>query len=294
MRRTALRAKRVMCLALLSVCALPPRHASASDLRLEWSAPPECPSRSELLARLAELTDHALQSTSTVEVGVTRRATTYRAHIVVLGPSGFGERSLENPRCDVLADSIALLLALSLPNRAAVAPQVSASLGASLEGRVLVGALPLPAAGAGAAIFVDDVSSLRFELHGAYYLPQSTSFDGMETLGARFKLLTFGACVCRIWSFAGLALGPCLGAEVHWMKGSGAGGMPSLSGSTSWWGPSLRLLGRVRIVEALGIRLVVEGMLPMSRPRFVFQDVGELHRVSEIALQALLGPEVRF
>lgn len=295
MRCTALRARLALCLLLLSISALVPCRATAAQLRIDWIAPPGCPSRSHVLARVEELTDGAIQASSAVAIEVTRVAQTYRAHVVVHGSSGVvGERSLENPRCEVLVEGVALLLALSLSNRAAPPPERSPSLGAGLDGRFLLGPLPLPAAGVGGAISVDDLLSLHVELHGALFAPQSTTFDRMGTLGADFRLLSFGACVCHLWRLPGLSLGPCLGAEIHYVTASGVGGMPSLSGSTTWWAPSLRLLGRARIVKALGIRLVVEGALPMSRPRFVFPDVGELHRVSRVALQVLLGPEVRF
>jgi hypothetical protein len=34
--------------------------------------------------------------------------------------------------------------------------------------------------------------------------------------------------------------------------------------------------------------------VPMSRPQFVFSDIGQLHRVGAVALQVSAGPEVRF
>jgi hypothetical protein len=153
--------------------------------------------------------------------------------------------------------------------------------------------LPLWAAGIGGAIALEGVASLRLELQGAYYVPQSTTFPG-TTLGGRFELVTVGACLCRVWTFGRLQGGPCAGVQVHHVRASGFGGSVMLPGSTSWWGPSLRLFGRVQLWSSLAIQLAVEGMVPMSRPQFVYSDVDALHRVSPVALQVSAGPEVRF
>jgi hypothetical protein len=150
------------------------------------------------------------------------------------------------------------------------------------------------AAGVGATLALEGISSFRLELHGAYYFPQSTTFE-QSMLGANFQLLTFGACICRLWTVDRVQWGPCVGAQVHRVDARGYGGMTGLPGSTIWWGPALRMLGRVQLLAALGLNVALEAMLPVTRPRFVFSDVvGELHRVSAISLQVSVGPEVRF
>jgi hypothetical protein len=225
-------------------------------------------------------------------VMVTRGEQAYRAHVVMRGPSGFGDRHLKDAQCDVLVDQVAVLIALSIPTR--VSPSSDPlSLALGLEGRLSSGSVPLLAAGLGGGIAVEGLASFRLELHGAYYHRQSTTFD-QSSLGGDFQLFTLGASICRLWSFALLQWGPCVGAEVHHIGATGFGGVTRLPGSTTWWGPSLRLLGRVNLSPAFGIHIAFEGMAPVSRPQFVFSDVGELHRVSAVALQVSGGPEVRF
>ena len=226
-------------------------------------------------------------------IQVTRSAQGYRAHVVLRGPSGSGARLLEDARCDVLVDSVAVLLALSIPSSASPDTEGALSLVLRPEARLLSGALPFVAAGVGAASAVEGVGALRLEVHGAYYLPQSTTFE-RTTLGGDFQLFTVGACVCRLWSFENLQWGPCVGAEVHHVSASGFGGAEQRPGSTTWWGPSLRLFARVQLLPMFGISVAVEGVVPTSRPQFVFSDVGPLHQVEAVALQASLGPEVRF
>jgi hypothetical protein len=235
----------------------------------------------------------SLHSELRAVVEVIRREQTYRAHVVVRGPSGFGDRHLEDARCDVLVDQVAVLIALSIPTRASPNSEDELSLALGLEGRLTSGSLPLLAAGIGGAIAVEGLASFRLEVQGAYYLPQSTTFD-QTSLGGDFQLLTLGAGICRLWNFGLLQWGPCVGAQVHHISATGFGGVTQLPGSTTWWGPSLRLLGRVNLFPAFGIQIAVEGMMPLSRPQFVFSDVGELYRVSAVALQVSVGPEVRF
>jgi hypothetical protein len=147
--------------------------------------------------------------------------------------------------------------------------------------------------GVGGTIALEGLSAFRLDLQGGYYFPQSTSFE-QTTVGGNFQLLTLGLSLCRLWSIGRVQWGPCVGAQVHRVSARGFGGMTQLPASTTWWGPSLRLLGRMQLLPALGINVAVEGMLPVFRPEFEFVNVGVLHRVSVVALQVSVGPEVRF
>jgi hypothetical protein len=291
MKWTLRAAMQASCLALLLSSTA--RRAEAAELRVEWNAPPPCPSASDLRAHAIQLMGGVVRSDLVAEIKVTRREGAYHAHIVLRGPSGFGERHIEDARCDVLADSVAVLIALSVPSPVTTDSGADLVVTATPEVGVLTGSLPRLAAGIGGAIAVEGVASLRLEAHGAYYFPQSSTFSGMA-LGGRFELITIGACLCRLWSVGRIQGGPCVGAEIHHVSASGFGGSVQLPGSTIWWGPSLRLFGRANLWSWLAIDLAVEGMVPVSRPRFVFSDVGELHRVAAGSLRVSAGPEVRF
>jgi len=294
MKRSLRLAMRAMCLALLWSFTSTARQAHAAELRIDLNGPLECSSASDLKARVMRLIGGAAHSDLRASVEVIRGEQTYRAHVVLRGPSGFGDRRLEDARCEILVDQLAVLIALSIPTGVNPNSEGELSLALGLEGRLASGSLPLLAAGVGSSIAVEELGSFRLELHGAYYFPQSTTFD-QTSLGGDFQLFTAGACVCRLWSFGILQSGPCAGTEVHHISANGFGGATELAGSTTWWGLSLRLLGRVSLFPAFGINIAVEGMVPLSRPQFVFSDVvGELHRVSAVALQVSVGPEVRF
>jgi hypothetical protein len=281
-----------MCLALVWCFALSPRTARAADLRIDWSAPAECSSGNDLKARIVDLMGGAVHSDLRAIIEVTHDDSSYRAHVVMRGPSGYFERWLEDARCDVLRDSVALLIAVSLPGRVTPNTPSGLSLALSPEGRIASGSLPLVAAGFGGSIAIEPLASLRLAVHGAYFLPQSTTFD-QTTIGAKFRSFAFGAGICRLWYIGPFAAGPCVGVAFHHLSASGFGGMTQLPGSASWWAPSLGLFGRAQLLPAFGINMSVEAMVPVSRPHFVFSDFGELHRVSAVAMQVSLGPEVR-
>ncbi len=173
MKRTLLAATGALCLALVWSLAGPAQRAHAAELQIDWKAPPECPSVRDLRARVMNLTSSVPHSGLLATVEVTQRAQGYRAHVVLRGASGFGERFLEDARCDVLVENVAMVIAISVPSPAS--PN-ALSLTLWPEARVSLGTLPLTAAGVGAAVAVEGFGSFRLELNGAYYVPQSTTF----------------------------------------------------------------------------------------------------------------------
>jgi hypothetical protein len=284
-----------MCIVfLLWIVAGTAQRVGAADLELDWIAPPACPTLHDVKARVLDQMASSVPANLSALIEVTRVESGYRADVVLRSRAGFGKRRLEHPQCDVLADSVAVLIALSSPTQPSSARERGLALTLSPEGRVLAGSLPALAVGVGATIALEGLSALRLELQAGYYLPQSTSFE-QSAIGGNFQLLTLGLCIGRLWSIGRVHWGPCLGVQVHHVSARGVGGMTQWAGSTSWWGPALRLLGRVQLWPVLSINVAVEGMLPVFRPEFVFVNVGEeLHRVDVLALQVSVGPEVRF
>src|SRR5882672_2474030 len=101
-----------------------------------------------------------------------RTAGLYRARLRVVTRAGSGERILENSQCDTLADSVALVIALSVSDSAGASqdvhpgPSPRLALAVSAQGSGVFGALPHPALGVGGAIALEGLASLRFELRG--------------------------------------------------------------------------------------------------------------------------------
>jgi hypothetical protein len=199
----------------------------------------------------------------------------------------------------VLADSVALVISLSAARDEAVRVEQPAArrtrpvFTLAAQASALFGALPSPGLGIGGALAAEQIASLRFELRGAYYFPQSTTFEPTGP-GGTFRLFAFGARGCRVWSIGNFDLAPCIGADVYRMTATGFGGDVSLDGAATWWGPAFGALGRLRLHGAFALYLAVEGVVPIARRRFVFADVGELHQAGPVALQLIVAPEVRF
>jgi len=284
-------------LALADVSAV--QGVAPPELELAWSAPDECPDHAELTSRVARLLGGVVKSKLTATTDVTRKAGVYRARLRVTTPTGSGERSLESGQCDTLTDSVALVIALSVSGAAdssqdaRAAPTQQLALAISAQGGVLFGALSQPALGVGGAVALEGLVSLRFELSGAYYARQSTTF-AQSALGGHFELVTFGARACRLWSLGTVDLAPCVGAEGYFVNAEGFGGTVSRHQDASFWGPAVGLFGRMHVTKAFAVYVVADGVAPLPRRRFVFSDVGELYRPWAVALGLNAAAEVRF
>jgi hypothetical protein len=275
----------------LAVCSLSfSRDVRASDPVIEWNAPLECPDRAELTSQVHRLLGGEVNSTVSAIADVTRSAGLYHARIRIRTAAGLGQRVLENARCDVLAESVALVVALSAGPRAT--PRIPLVLALSAHAGAISGTLPRLAAGVGASVAVE-VSSLRFAIHGSSFARQTATFD-QSALGASFQLFTLGAHSCRIWRIKAFDLAPCVGAEVFITRARGFGGTISREPTASWWGPALGVFARWPSTEFFSLYLAADGVVPLDRRPFIFSDVGELHRPSVLAVHVLVAGEVRF
>ena len=65
------------------------QRADAAELQIDWSAPPECASASELRVRVRQLLGGAAHPQVRASVEVTRAEHVYRAHVFVRSGSSF-------------------------------------------------------------------------------------------------------------------------------------------------------------------------------------------------------------
>ena len=141
---------------------------------------------------------------------------------------------------------------------------------------------------------LEDLAALRLELSGSYYAKQSLALPQMD-VGGDFKLLRFGARVCRVWALGAFDLAPCLGAQFYRIKGVGFGANAlTHSGQNLVWGPALGVFGRLRLLESFAIYIAADGVIAISTRSFVVAGVAELHRASSFAFQLFVAPEVLF
>lgn len=253
---------------------------------ISWNAPPLCPTDRDFRTRVERLGGEHLLANTTANVRVDRSRGGFRARIQLSTREGNWSRSLEDLHCESLADSVALVLALSAPTPSeAVAPVISLSLGAG----GIFGPLPRLAPHAELSVALQ-WSRLRISLLGGVVAPQT---EHLDELSGRFGLLVVGMQASLVWRLDRLELAPGVGVVGYRFTVTGQGGATSLTPHALSWGPLLGLLARMRVSERWALCLSLSGALPLIRSRFVFSDAGTLHRPGVVALQTWLGVEVR-
>lgn len=248
-----------------------------------------------MITRLANaLGDEKLPAGLQVAVDVTQTKDGYRALVTIRIENSVGERRLQSRQCDVLADSVALVIALSANrNEPLTTPPARMVLSLSAHGSLVSGPLPTLAPGAGIALALEGWAALRWEISGSYYAGQTTTYDQLM-VAADFRLLRVAARSCRVWSIGRLDLAPCAGAALYRIDGAGVGGMVQKSGGSFVWGPELSVLLRLSLWRHFAIQLSGGAALAVSRQRFIYNDLGSLHRPAALAYQVALAPEVLF
>ncbi|MCY1054368.1 hypothetical protein [Nannocystis sp. SCPEA4] len=93
-------------------------------LALAWTAPPGCPDEAEVRARVVRITgEEAAQRADLTARGTVREASPghWSLTLELVGKTGSGRRELTAPRCDELAEAAALVVAIAVDPRAALA-----------------------------------------------------------------------------------------------------------------------------------------------------------------------------
>jgi hypothetical protein len=230
------------------------------------------------------------------DTDVTRTARGYRARLRTDSPTRSGERVLEHASCEMLADAVAVVIALAMAEPRRDPRQGEAlelRLGAAAFVATSFGMLPKPALGFGAAAAVE-LHPVRLELRGAAYLPEVATFAS-SSLGGRFSSMTLAARACWLSRLGAFELGPCIGIDMQRVSAAGVGGDIMVGSQQTAWGPAFGAFGRVRLAKTFGVLIVADGAVPVTRLRFVYPDVGApLHRTTLVVAQLLIAPEVQF
>jgi hypothetical protein len=225
-----------------------------------------------------------------------------------------GQRSFEAPSCVELAHATALILAMMVdpaakplpppaPKPVPEPPRVTShreehshALSVAM-GPVLAGGI-LPSVATGLELGLGWTPRYAVvELSGALFLAQHADLTARPDLGADLRGIEGLARGCGILTRGILAGGPCLGAGLVSMSGSGSGAREPLDGYATW----AELLAGGRLLVALSdgfsVRLHVDAVIPLSRPTFVMTVDGveqALHRPSAIYPRAMVAGELHF
>ena len=115
--------------------------------------------------------------------------------------------------------------------------------------------------------------------------------------GADFRLLSGLARGCYSLVSSRLSLGGCAAFEVDWLRASGFGAVTTVSGDAAIPALGASALATYAMGDRIGIRVLLEGVAPLSRPSFVIVAPGAVavvDRPGAIWARAMLGAEVHF
>jgi hypothetical protein len=305
-------ARFVLALTLLSVVWSAPRQAIAHEraFALTWSAPTECPDA----ATIEQYVDDVLGGGNFGPLAVRASGSVSRSadarYAVTLeldaGAAQPSRRALEAEDCEAVSRASALLIALAIRARAAPVPeqQPRAAPAApppaqrvrgflSVLGEADVGAVPMPTLGLGLAAGVR-WPRLLLESSFAYFAPRSTTANGRADVGARFQLMTLGARACAPITVTALWLAPCLGAGFDRVSAPGFGARLTRR-PTAWDAIGrLGLLAGWDISSIISVRAEIEGVLPLARPEFEVDGVGDVFRRAPVGVRTGLGLQLQF
>jgi len=298
-----------------------PRVTLAEPLALDWDAPDGCPQESDVEALVAQrLGEHS--TTSTPRLSASGRVTRTPTGFLLTLTTPTGDRRLESTRCDELAHSAAVILALLIDPRALPAPvgereapepepppealsEAPSSvtytrpfvthwfLRAELVGDV--GLLPRVSLGPGMAGGVV-LHRTSLEIAGTYFPGQDVRAEaGYDVADLRAFSGRLGACQALLGR---PTLGPCGFIEYTRMTGRGDSGLDTSRkvDATVW-----SLLAAARLGGALsasfGWMLEVGVAFPLEGASFrvgAGDAARSVHRTAAVLGRARAGIELRF
>jgi hypothetical protein len=298
----------------LSLIAAP--RPSLAGQALLWQVPAGCPDVTSLRAQVDEQLGRPLVPSDQLAARITVEAEpgAYRARLeIVMGRRVF-EREVSGGSCAGVTGAVALVLAMlvreaestapgPLPSFvSAEAPTVAAPVAPAARDRYVpspwsaavraaliadAGALPGAAGGAGAAVAFG-WNGWRAELYGAGWLARRARLDPASSAGADVSLLVTGlrGCVQRARRLL------CAEAEMGRLSGSAVGVSDPRRASLPWTAAGLAVAFPSRLGAHLDGLLMVEGLAPLQRPRFVLDDGAILYQPAPLTLRVSLAVQI--
>lgn len=317
-----------MCQALVGLGALPFGRAATSEasaLELVWEAPAECPTAERVRTQVEALLPgerDAISRALQAQAQVTRAEDgRWLLHLKLTSAGNLDERDLVGDSCQALVDSVAVILALQLhptdagagetapPPRAEPAPPPPPP-PVETERRLPVAprASFFQLAVAGTA---DSAALPRFALGGradlgwsshrvyvglgfAHWLAQEQTLVESRAGRGHFGWRAGWVQACHGTWGDQVRFGPCLAAEVGMLSARSSDVRVPSEVSELW----LAALGGVGFWAPLGSHLAFASGLwaavPVRRPRFVVEGIGEIHQPRAVGVRSNLGLAWRF
>ncbi len=303
---------------------------AADALHFRWTAPDGCPNEADVRAASlrgvdAESADETLEVEALVET-IDAAEKPWRVKLSTRRGESRGEREIVAGTCDGVAEATAVLVALAMSSRdvafelpieeasrpsgesrppddsrpsdakrAARSPSRSRARAFAFGASLAADSSALPRFAVGGSLTAAwTPGRARLELDGRVWSSQSASMATSST-GARFSMRTLGGRAC--WSAVrsgALEVSPCAGADVNFVTGAGYGTTRDVEGDAAWTVIAAGGLVRLRLTPWLALRSRIEAAVPVTRPTFVVENVGDLHQPSAWTGLVSVGLEVNF
>jgi hypothetical protein len=297
--------------AQMAASPAPPAAARAPvplPIDLRWDAPAGCPELATVRAGIARGLPDVPTGIAPMLVAVVVRALDadhWQAALELRGADWTATRTLKGASCAAVADAAGLVIGLALTSELGAQPVVVApppppapeapTLSTPLVALAFVsddGALPAATSGGALALGWRFTRS-RAELRASLFSSRTGSVAAFPDTGGRLSLASLAARACGLGGWT-LSLGPCAGAGVDRLHGTGTG--PITTADATSYAPflSLGFQGEWRMSRWVAATLAVDGAIPLVRARFSVENVGLVHEAAPVSLRGAAGLEVRF
>jgi hypothetical protein len=286
------------------------------QLLLEWSAPAECPSPTDVRGSVARLLGGKLDIPAgrTIEVKATvTQGQTWRVELAAGSDEQGHRRWLESPSCAGLAEATALIVALMIdPNAIAAGSQPAhpvappgtpanrnvhpMSFGIGVLGVAGLGILPGLDAGIGGSMALLH-GAWRFDLRASYGLRRDriVTVSSPPAAYGKFNYTGVVAGVCRNFARLWVDLGACADVEFGLVSAEGRNVTQESSATTPWFGLGPGGYLAIRAGRRISFPLRAALIVPITRPEFVISPAEQrVYRVAPLSGNVSLGAEFRF
>jgi hypothetical protein len=158
---------------------------------------------------------------------------------------------------------------------------------------LLADAGTLPGAGLGVSLGAAlDWQGVELRLLGTYLPAREASISTSSGSGSAEIGLVAGSvagCLPRRLSSSGLELGPCVGAELGWLSGSGTGLDVARSGGGLWSAARLDAVARWVLGNGIGLDFLLSALVPLQRHEFEVSGPGLVFQPSAVVGRAGVG-----
>lgn len=165
-------------------------------------------------------------------------------------------------------------------------------LAAGLSGAAQAATLPSAAVG-GAMTVAWTPGRARIEASASIWSAQSQTTTSSE-MGARFAMTAIGGSACWALVKSAVELGPCAGGEVAFVGAEGFGAKENRSANARWASASGSVLAGIPLGSMISIRARLDALVPLSRPTFVVENEGTVHRPPTLGVRGSVGLEIHF